>query len=343
MKPYDSFMPYILASMHPLLHMSMLFTGMLLMFLDYEQFYLVTGTCDEGSDAYEFQLTTKYTLMWYILTAHLVCIWLHYLYQILNHYDFKGIANCLLVAKVGIFIYTVMEVQTGITFEECNDVTDNSHVMAWLTYEVIVFYLNLISVVFFLAFASFKQFTTIRERLGYAGQERKSVDFLAYCMEDIHWWQMWFTQVSLYICGLLFRRNKDRVIGLSAIQTAIILALGAALIMQLYFNSKFEFTITTKISIGSLYVICLMMIPRYITLRDGGSIWWAPVVLEIIVAHFLLAVQMGVEYFTWNEKKNKWLMERRTFEEFQATDASERDLRQKFKTITLENAEDFTV
>ena len=154
---------------------------------------------------------------------------------------------------------------------------------------------------------------------------------------------MWFTQVALYICGLLFRRNKDRTIGLSAIQTAIILALGAVLIMQLYFNSKFEFKTATKISIGSLYVICLMMIPRYITLRDGGSIWWAPVVLEIIVAHYLLAVQMGVEYFTWNEKKTKWLKERRTFEEFQATDASERDLRSKFNTITIENENDFSI
>lgn len=102
-----------------------------------------------------------------------------------------------------------------------------------------MFYLNLISVVFFLIFASFKKFRTIRERLGYSGEERKYLDFLAHCIEDIHWWQMWFVQACLYCCGLLFRRNKDRVIGLSAIQTAIVLLLGAAVIRQLYFNSKF--------------------------------------------------------------------------------------------------------
>jgi len=201
-------MPYILASMHPLLHMSLLFTSLLLLSFDYDLFYKVTGTCDAGSDAEKFQQTTKYELMFYILTAHLVSIILHYLYQVFNHYDYKTVANSLFVAKVGIYLYAVMEVQTGITFEECNEVTDASHVMAWLTYEVIAFYLNLISVVFFLIIASFKQFKTIRERLGYAGQERKYLDFLAHCMEDLHWWQLWFVQVTLYITGLLLRRNK---------------------------------------------------------------------------------------------------------------------------------------
>ena len=66
-------------------------------------------------------------------------------------------------------------------FEEYTEITDNSHVMAWLTYEVVAFYLNIISVVFFLAIASFKIFKTIRERLGLAGQHRKKKDFLTHC------------------------------------------------------------------------------------------------------------------------------------------------------------------
>jgi hypothetical protein len=41
--------------------------------------------------------------------------------------------------------------------------------MAWLTYEVLAFYLNIISIVFFLFIASCKKFKTIRERLGFAG------------------------------------------------------------------------------------------------------------------------------------------------------------------------------
>ena len=111
----------------------------------------------------------------------------------------------------------------------------------------------------------------------------------------------------------------------------------------MYFNSKFQFKSYTKVVIGSMFAITLMMIPRYFYLRNEGSIWWAPVVLEIIVAHLLIAVQMGVEYFTWNEKKTKWLKDYRQFSEFVATDASERDLQKKYNTITLENADDFKV
>jgi len=161
---------------------------MILMSLDSEKFYEITGTCEVGTDAYNFLTENKYWLMFYITSSHLIAIMFHYLYQVLNHYEYKAMANILLVLKIGIYLYTVMEVQVGITFAECNEVTDRSHVMAWLTYEVVAFYLNIISVVFFLMIASCKKFKTIRERLGFAGKQRKSVDFLTYVKDDIHWW-----------------------------------------------------------------------------------------------------------------------------------------------------------
>jgi hypothetical protein len=52
MKPFDSLVPYVLASMHPLLHMALLFTSLVLMSLDSEKFYEVTGTCPVDSEAY---------------------------------------------------------------------------------------------------------------------------------------------------------------------------------------------------------------------------------------------------------------------------------------------------
>ena len=188
MKPYDSLVPYILASMHPIMHMSLLFTSLILICLDTEKFYEVAGTVDPASDAYYFMTEGKFLYMFYIMSAHLISIVFHYLYQVLNHYDYKSFANMFLVLKVCIYIYAVMEVQTGITFDKYTEITDNSHVMAWLTYEVVAFYLNIISVVFFLMIASFKRFKTIRERLGLAGQQRKKQDFLTYCRDDIHWW-----------------------------------------------------------------------------------------------------------------------------------------------------------
>jgi len=251
----------------------------------------------------------KYMLMFWIMTAHLIAILFHYAYQVLNHYEYKSWANAFLVLKVGIYLYAVMKVQVGITFPNCTEVTDRMHVMAWLTYEVVAFYLNIIAVVFFLIVASFKKFKTIRERLGFAGQQRKSMDFLTYVKDDIHWWQLWFVQLTLYICGLAFRTTSSYAIGLSASQTGIIVLLGLACIRQLYFNSKFQFKEYTKVFLGSLFLVCLMMIPRYFYLREQGSVWWAPVVLEIIVAHMVMFVQMGIEYYTWEEKRTKWAQE----------------------------------
>ena len=154
---------------------------------DRTQFYEIPGTCDD-KDAAHFATKGKYELMFYIMTAHLMSIAIHYLYQVLNHYNKKTVANILLVIKVAVYIYAVMEVQTGITFDNCTDITDGSVVMAWLTYEVVAFYFNILGVVFFLFIASFKKFKTIRDRLGFAGQDRKKMDFLTYCKEDMHWW-----------------------------------------------------------------------------------------------------------------------------------------------------------
>jgi len=80
MKPYDSLVPYILASMHPIMHMSLLFTALILIGLDIEKFYEVTGTMDPASDAYYFATEGKHYLMFIIMSAHLISIVFHYLY-----------------------------------------------------------------------------------------------------------------------------------------------------------------------------------------------------------------------------------------------------------------------
>ena len=46
MRPTDSLVPYILASMHPIMHMSLLLTSMLLIFINQDKFYEVNGTVD---------------------------------------------------------------------------------------------------------------------------------------------------------------------------------------------------------------------------------------------------------------------------------------------------------
>ena len=175
-------------------------------------------------------------------------------------------------------------------------------VMVWLTYKVFAFYMNLFGVVFFLAVSTYVQFKTIRDRLGLAGDMRERLDFLRYCYEDLHWWQHWFIQLGLYAAGLAFRVNRDDALGLSASQAAVILICGAILMKTIYFKSTFEFDTLTKTLLGCILLITLMLIPRYKWLREQKFIWWAPVVLEIIIAHIMIYIQMLFEWITLSQR-----------------------------------------
>lgn len=215
-------------------------------------------------------------------------------------------SNVFLIAKVLIYLYAVVIVQSGITYDECDKVTDMMPVMVWLTYEVIAFYLNLFGVVFFLLVSTVAQFKTFRDRMGYAGDLRKKLDFLKYAEEDLHWWQLWFCQIGLYAAGLSFRINTDDSLGLSASQAATILLCGGVLNKTFYFKPTFEFSNITKVLLGGLLLINLMLIPRYFWLREKGFLWWSPIVMEIIVAHLMMFVQMLYEKVTLSERVNTW-------------------------------------
>jgi hypothetical protein len=122
-----------------------------------------------------------------MLSAHLFAVLSSYIAQVTNHYGYKTISNMLTVAKVLSYLWTIMNVQNGIDYQDCDEVTNKMWVMAWLTYEVMCFYLNIIGIVLFLAIASIFKFRSFREREGFAGTMRKTLDFLCYCKEDIHW------------------------------------------------------------------------------------------------------------------------------------------------------------
>lgn len=74
----------------------------------------------------------------------------------------------------------------------------------------------------------------------------------------------------------------------------------------LYFNKEFEIGTTQKVFLGGLALITLMMIPRYKYLRDNNFPWFSPVVLEIIIAHIMVFVQLAVDYFTFKSKVTEW-------------------------------------
>ena len=129
----------------------------------------------------------------------------------MNHYEVRVLANVFLVGKMMIYLIMVLKIQSGIDYVECSSITDKSKVMAWLTYEVLAFYCNIISLAVFIFIQNIKKFRSIRDRLGLAGDMRKTTDFLTYAKDDVYWWSAWFVQFSLCVLGLLFRQNTDKI------------------------------------------------------------------------------------------------------------------------------------
>lgn len=107
------------------------------------------------------------------------------------------------------------------------------------------------------------------------------------------------------------------------------------MVRNLYFNSKFQFKQHTNVILGTLVLVNLMLFPRYTYLYKEGSIWWAPIVLEIIVCHVIMFVQMAIEYKTWDEKLIKWKKELMFQEQYHSTDYSENHLRDKINDLQI--------
>ena len=80
MKLTDSLIPYQLMSMHPLMHSSLLLTGVVLSNLYKDKFYEI-GQCDaKSNDGKSFIVDGKYSLMQKALLSHVVGITLHFAY-----------------------------------------------------------------------------------------------------------------------------------------------------------------------------------------------------------------------------------------------------------------------
>ena len=178
-----------------------------------------------------------------------------------------------------------------------------------MTFEVLMFYINLISFSAFIFIQNIKKFKSIRDRVGLAGNARKVQDFLNYSKNDIHWWSAWFNQLMLCVLALVFRRNSTTQgldIKLSVIEIFIKHAFGAFLVRQLYFNSKFQVKLNTQVMLVMTLFVNTLLVFRYIDLSAKGSTWWSTIVLIDIVVYYVIFVQMLIEYQSWGAKCLKW-------------------------------------
>jgi hypothetical protein len=74
----------------------------------------------------------------------------------------------------------------------------------------------------------------------------------------------------------------------SVIEVFVKHLMGAFLIRQLYFNSKFQFKLNTKVVLALCIVVNCLLVVRYLDLIKKGSKWWASFVLIDITMYFIV-------------------------------------------------------
>ena len=340
MKHDDTIMPYILASMHPLMHLSLVTAGSLLRFVDNDKFYDIpnTATCTEGKKAIEFIEFGGEWLMNYITLAHIAAISFHYL-SIFFESRSKLISGTFMIAKIFSYFFTHYVVQSGIIFEECRDgIIDESQVMAWLSYEVIAFYMNIVAMGVFILFSSCKKFHSIRDRLGLSGDQRKSVDYLNYVKEDLHWFCMWFTQLMLCILALTMRTKSHEGVQKSVGVLFTRHFLELIVLASFYYSNNFVIQSHIKFIGGCVLLINFFLIVVFFELEKEYTVWWGPVLLLDIVLHFYIFIQIGIEWKNWDNIKLDWkkeLMLQELIDLPENADADEDNLKYKVETMIL--------
>ena len=124
MKHKDTVAPYVLASMHPMMHLALLTTGIALHMMDNDKFYNIPNAdqCDAkaGSKAYRFiHGGDKFWYIGLISLAHLISVVFHYIDELLVAQGKRFQGNIFLVIKIFFYMYAVFKVQAGIIFDDC--------------------------------------------------------------------------------------------------------------------------------------------------------------------------------------------------------------------------------
>ena len=314
MKHKDTLTPYVLASGHPMLHLSLLTTGLVLHTIDNDGFYNVPNEsqCLEGasSKAMRFIKGDKFFYIGLIGMAHLLSVVFHYINELLVSQQRRILGNLFMVLKIFFYLFAIFKVQTGIIFEECREkIVDESQVMAWLSYEVFAFYFNIVAMGVFLLFSSFKKFFSIKDRVGLCADSRRTQDFLVYCKDDLHWFCMWFTQLMLTILSLVMRtRNHEKIQWVIGVLFARFL-LEVFVMRAVYFSSTFEIKSYVRVIMVIVFVLNCFLLKMFMNLEEEFTVWWGQILLQDVIIHFYIFLQIMYEWANWDTQLLEWQKE----------------------------------
>ena len=110
----DTIMPYVMASMHPMMHMALLGTSLIFYFTEHKNFFEVpnakncSGTSKDFKDALNFiNNGGKERLMYMMILAHVFSIVLHWAGECAINAEKHTVGRILILAKV--FIYVMVQ------------------------------------------------------------------------------------------------------------------------------------------------------------------------------------------------------------------------------------------
>ena len=188
-------MPYILASLHPIMHVTCLVTT-LIMRMNYKTEWSDPSWWDFDSIPEELR-EKSLRAQWLCIITHATCLVLHISDTILRIYSMRGlhgangdifrytyVCEVIILLKVMCYIVSVIYIQVvviDIMRKFPDDHTNgNNHLISWMLYEVAIFYFNVFAQSFFLVFSRIKSFVTLRDRVQLSSRMRYKKDFLDY-------------------------------------------------------------------------------------------------------------------------------------------------------------------
>lgn len=126
---------------------------------------------------------------------------------------FKVIFNFACIAYIQNVVLTKFDPQSP----DYNPIDHSSYSVIWLIFYLLIFYFNIISQIVFLVVCRVFEFRTIRDRMQLGGDKRNQIDFLDHVRDDVHWFQIVFTQFGLTIFSLIKREQ----VGQASFQSSI--------------------------------------------------------------------------------------------------------------------------
>ena len=204
--------PWCIAAKHPLFHLSCMVMGWAL------KFDFLKSEIQVHKD-FEDTLT-------YMIRVHILCMVLDCIHkglellglgdkENLDPYKYVYIQKMCVLLKLFIYFFSIAYTQEIVLRHADNtqkqwkksDVVN--HTSVFLLYEVLLFYLNMGSLMVFLIFSRVISFKTLKERFGYNGLARYEIDFLEFVQEDIHWVLVVLSQFFLYCFIIRFTKYDD--------------------------------------------------------------------------------------------------------------------------------------